>query len=68
VCHYDRISREILPGMITLNTVRGLRPLKEDEENHKQPEDAPALNEKDMVKMMDVIDSYLCLTHICVAL
>jgi hypothetical protein len=59
VGHHDRISRTVQPGMITLVRVRALQPLKDHEECHEQPDEPPILNEKDMVKTMDSIDSYL---------
>jgi hypothetical protein len=59
VRHYQRISRPLLPTDITLVSVRGLRSLKEHEDNHEQPEETLVLNEKDMAKTMDSIDSLL---------
>jgi hypothetical protein len=57
--HHDRISRQLLPAGITLANVRTMRPLKDHEKAHEQPEEAPTLNEKDMVRTFDAIDSYL---------
>lgn len=57
--HHDRISRDILPGMIALVNIRALCALKDHEENQEQLTEAPTFNEKDMVKTMDAIDSYL---------
>jgi hypothetical protein len=59
VRHYERISRPMDPAMITLVAVRALRPLKEHEESHEQPDEVPTFEEKDMVKTIDSIDSYL---------
>jgi hypothetical protein len=59
VRHYDKISKDVLPGMITLINVRVLHALKDHEESHEQPDEAPSFNKKDTVKIMDSIKLYL---------
>jgi hypothetical protein len=57
--HHDRISRPLLPAGLTLANVRLLRPLKDHELAHQQPDEVPVIDEKDMVRTMDAIESYL---------
>ena len=44
---------------VTLLVVCSIRILKERQEDHKQPENTPKLNEKDMVKTLITIVDYL---------
>lgn len=60
--HQDRISRPVTAAGITTATVRAMRPLKEHESAKREAADVPKLNEKDMVKTFDAIDSYLRIT------
>jgi hypothetical protein len=50
-CHHP-------PG-ITLANVRTMRALKDHELAHEQPKELPTFKEKDMVRTMDAINSYL---------
>ena len=63
MCFYlryrDRTSRPLDPALITLDNVRGVKYLKEWEEEHKDVE-KPELNSKDWPKTIEAIEEWLC--------
>ena len=54
----ERTSRAVTADMITLASVRELRPYREWEENHKDVE-APEINAKDWPRTIEAIEEYL---------
>jgi len=62
MCFYlryrDRTSRPLDPALITLDNVRGVKYLKEWEEEHKDVE-KPELNSKDWPKTIEAIEEWL---------
>jgi hypothetical protein len=57
--HQDRVSRPTTAADITIDCVRKMRPIQEHEVAAKEAAEVPKLNEKDMVKTFNAIDSYL---------
>jgi hypothetical protein len=62
LCHQDRILHPTQAADITAASVRSMQPISEHEKAVRETADVPKLNEKDMVKTFDAIDSYLRVT------
>jgi hypothetical protein len=57
--HQVRVSRPAAAADITLDNIRALRQMRQSELAHKEPEEAPTLDEVDWPKNMEALEEYL---------
>ena len=56
--HRRRISRVMMPADTALDNVRSLTELKEFEDDHSEPTEAPVINEVDWPKTFEAVDEH----------